>query len=312
MKPLIYPQSSGQSSSTNTATRPEGNPAGALSSMVIPALESSVRLFFNKGIAASTQRAYSSALNRYTAFCSTFNINQPFPLSEQVLCYFAAHLSAQGLKHQSIKSYISGICHAQISLGLPDPFAHPLLPRFEYVMKGIKRSQVEKGVTSCLRLPITPAILCKIFGSWDKAPIADTVMLKAVCCLGFFGFLRTAEFTVPSCNKYDPGIHLSLADIAIDSHSKPTVLQIRIKQSKMDPFRKGVDIFIGRSQADICPVATIVNYLVARGPAHGPLFICANQAPLPLSSCHRTASRNKSTSLLWPQFLHWCSIYRSS
>ena len=214
------------------------------------------------------------------AFCSTFNINQPFPLSDQVLCYFAAHLSAQGLKHQSIKSYISGIRHAQISLGLPDPFAHPLFPRFEYVMKGIKRSQVEKGVTSRPRLPITPAILRKIFGSWDKAPTADTVMLKAACCLGFFGFLRTAEFTVPSCSKYDPGIHLSLADIAIDSHSKPTVLQIHIKQSKTDPFRKGVDIFIGRSQADICPVATIINYLASRGPAHGPLFICANQAPL--------------------------------
>ena len=105
-------------------------------------------------------------------------------------------------------------------------------------------------------------------------------MLKAACCLGFFGFLRTAEFTVPLCSKYDPGIYLSLADIAIDSHSKPTELQIHINQSKTDPFCKGVDIFIGCSQADTCPVATIINYLAARGPAHGPLFICANQAPL--------------------------------
>ena len=66
----------------------------------------------------------------------------------------------------------------QISLGLADPFTHPLFPRFEYVMKGIKRSQVWKEVTSRLRLPIIPAIICKIFGSWDKAPTVDTVMLK--------------------------------------------------------------------------------------------------------------------------------------
>ena len=248
--------------------------------MVIPALEDSVRRLFNKGLAASTQKAYGSAVNRYLAFCKLFNISKPFPLSEQVLCYFVSHLSAQGLRHQTIKSYVSGIRHAQIALGLPDPFAKPLFPKFEYVMKGIKRTQAERGVGRRPHLPITPVILRKIFEVWDKAPSPDTPMLKAACCLGFFGFLRTTEFTVPSWQKFDQGAHLALADIAVDNHSKPSVLQVHIKQSKTDPFRKGVHIFIGRSLSDICPVNMMVKYLAARGPSQGPLFLCATQAPL--------------------------------
>ena len=155
--------------------------------MVIPALEDSVRRLFNKGLAAFTQKAYGSAVNRYLAFCKLFNISKPFPLSEQVLCYFVSHLSAQGLRHQTIKSYVSGIRHAQISLGLSDPFAQPLFPKFEYVMKGIKRTQAERGVGCRPCLPITPVILCKIFKVWDKSPSLDTPMLKQPVAWGSLG-----------------------------------------------------------------------------------------------------------------------------
>ena len=100
-------------------------------------------------------------------------------------------------------------------------------------------------------------------------------MLKAACCLGFFGFLRMAKFEVPSWRTFDQSVHLALADIGVDSHSKPMVLQVHIKQSKTDPFPKGVHIIIGHSQSDICPVDMMVNYLAARGTSQGPMFVCA-------------------------------------
>ena len=53
-------------------------------------------------------------------------------------------------------------------------------------------------------------------------------------------------------------------------------MRVRIKQSKTDPFRKGVDLFLGRTGSDICPVAALLSYLACRGPRPGPLFIFAD------------------------------------
>ena len=49
-----------------------------------------------------------------------------------------------------------------------------------------------------------------------------------------------------------------------------------IKQSKTDPFRKGVDIFVGRTGTDLCPVGALLDYLQVRGAAPGALFIFAD------------------------------------
>ena len=98
-------------------------------------------------------------------------------------------------------------------------------------------------------------------------------MLWAACCLGFFGFLRAGEFTVPDDASYDPSSHLSVPDVAIDSPGKPGVIRIRVKQSKTDPFRKGMDLYIGRTENDLCLVAALLQCLVYRGDKRSPLFM---------------------------------------
>ena len=98
-------------------------------------------------------------------------------------------------------------------------------------------------------------------------------MLWAACCVFFFlVFLRLGELTAPECGEFDPGQHLSYADIAVDNRSDPKVVSIRIKQSKTDPFRQGVTIFLGRTDGMVCPVAALMSYLAVRGPGGGPLF----------------------------------------
>ena len=67
----------------------------------------------------------------------------------------------------------------------------------------------------------------------------DNVLLWAACCLAFFGFLRCGEFTVPLQTDYDLDTHLSLTDITLDNKVSPSVIQVKIKQSKTDPFRQG-------------------------------------------------------------------------
>ena len=58
-------------------------------------------------------------------------------------------------------------------------------------------------------------------------------------------FLRSREISVPSDQGYDAGPHLSYSDIAVDSTSNPTSMQVRIKSSKTDSFRKGIDLYVG-------------------------------------------------------------------
>jgi hypothetical protein len=109
---------------------------------------------------------------------------------------------------------------------------------------------------------------------WElRAGDPDVVMLWAACCLGFFGFLRAGEMTVPNDTQFDPAVHLCLTDIAVDNPVNPSIMQVTIKQSKTDPFRKGLNIFIGKTNTDICPVSAILRYLLQRGKTQGPLFM---------------------------------------
>ena len=97
-------------------------------------------------------------------------------------------------------------------------------------------------------------------------------LLWAACCLGFFGFLRSGEFTAHS-QRY-PGVTLiSADDIARDSAYPPCFVRARLRRSKTDPFGRGIDIFLGRTSHAICPVAAILSFLSVRPTTLlGPLF----------------------------------------
>ena len=98
--------------------------------------------------------------------------------------------------------------------------------------------------------------------------------------LGYFGFLRAAEFTVPNLASFSPASHLSVADIAVDLLQSPTCLHVQIKASKMDLFRQGCHIHIGLGRAPLCAVQALLAYLSFRGNVPGPLFLLANGQPL--------------------------------
>ena len=156
--------------------------------------------------------------------------------------------------------------------GYPDPKIADMA-KLGQVLRGIKREQAISNPHSRNRLPITPLILRKIRAIWDKdGTEPDNIMLWAASCLCFFGFMRAGEVTIPSESSYDPGVHLNFGDIAIDDPAKPTLLRIRLKASKTDPFRRGVDVFVGRTDSDLCPVAAMLSFLASRGSQPGFLF----------------------------------------
>ena len=228
--------------------------------------------FFLKGLASSTLRAYRSAQRRYGKFCAEDGL-QAVPASEEGLCRFVARLAGDGLKHRTIKSYLAGVRHLHIEEGLADPFLQPL-HRLHYTLRGVKRCEGERGEMTRERLPISPDILKKIKAVWDQGtPGPDKIMLWAACCLAFFGFLRAGELTVPGDASFDPTTHLVREDLAVDNPSDPAVLQLRLKASKTDPFRKGMFLYIGKGSPDLCPVTAALSYLLVRGRRDGPLFM---------------------------------------
>ncbi|KAK3742151.1 hypothetical protein QZH41_007465 [Actinostola sp. cb2023] len=109
----------------------------------------------------------------------------------------------------------------------------------------------------------------------------DHCMFWAACNIGYFGFLRASEFTVPNLASFSSAQHLQVSDISVDSATQPTCLRIRIKASKTDPFRQGCFVHIGRGSTTLCAVEATLDYLVRRGNSPGPLFI--RQSGLPLS-----------------------------
>ena len=182
-------------------------------------VEEAARVFFAKGLADSTQKTYRTGKERYLKFCRQLGL-EPIPLVESNLCSFVSFLALESLKHRSIKVYLSAVRHMQISEGLADLF-RGTMPRLEYVLKGIKRAQVEEGRKERTRLPVTPTILRQLKQVWNKrAHQWDTRLIWAACCLFYFAFLRIGGITVPSDAAFNLTDHLTMADIAVDERQE--------------------------------------------------------------------------------------------
>ena len=175
---------------------------------------------------------------------------------------------SQRLCHSTILSYLSAVRHLHLTAGHKDPLKGTV--QLELVLKGVKRRRPR---SNRYRLPITPYILHTMLAVLLQNPQDyNNIMLWAACCLGFFAFLRSGEFTAPA-TTFDPTWHLSPQDILVDSHASPSMLEIKIKASKTDQTRKGVSLFVGRTQTSLCPVTAILAYMAVRGTSPGPLFL---------------------------------------
>ena len=148
------------------------------------------------------------------------------------------------------------------------------MPKLKLINNGIARSHAQKEVPNPRsRLPITPTILRQIRSLWSpKKKEFDTIMLWAACFTAFFGFFRIGEITIPNDSSFNPARHLSPKDVSIDRRDNPTLIQIHLKTSKTDQEMKGMNIYVGKTTNDLCPVAALSAYLAIRDQSMGPFF----------------------------------------
>ena len=178
--PCLHPTGSqGTDPNRSTVVGPAGAPTPRLD---LGRLEDNVSYY---PLAPSTLRSYSSDQRRYSQFCTHAAV-PPWPLSERVLCLFAARLGTEGLTHQTIKCYLSAVRF------LSDPFLPGKMPVLQYVLRGLKRSPRPPPFRT--RLPVTPSILRALKSQWvAHAQEVDYIMLWAAVCVGFSS-LSTPRF----------------------------------------------------------------------------------------------------------------------
>lgn len=108
------------------------------------------------------------------------------------------------------------------------------MPKLEGLIKGSGR-KVNR------RLPITLEILRKLRDYFQaRSQERDAWAAISTC---FVRFLRSGEITIPSEAAFDSSSHLCLANLSTDSVSQPSMVKLRLKASKTDPFMRGVEIY---------------------------------------------------------------------
>ena len=189
--------------------------------------------YFAGGTTERTLKSYSSSQRRYINFCNLYHLS-PLPLSECTVCLFAAYLAHQGLQPNSISAYLSALRHLQVSAGLPPPPREDW-PRLQYVLKGITRSQ---PLNRRNRLPITSELMLQLQAVWARWTSQEyrARMLWAACCLAYFGFMRSGEFTLSTSTARPP---ILSSDFSVDSHSNPSVCRLFSTSIQNRPGRQG-------------------------------------------------------------------------
>ena len=136
------------------------------------------------------------------------------------------------------------------------------MARLELVVRGMKREQAglpTRTITYHTRnIESHTAALERKMGGMGRG----NVMGSDDLC--FYGFLWAGEVVVPSDTGFDPAQHLTYDDIAVDSKQQPSFITVNIKQSKTDPFRKGVTIVVGHAVGPLCPLVAVLTYMALR------------------------------------------------
>lgn len=65
-------------------------------------------------------------------------------------------------------------------------------------------------------------------------------------------------------------------------HEAPTLVKVTLRRAKTDPFAKGINIYFGKPDSPICPVAGLLHYMAShpRGDDSAPLLVHVDGSPL--------------------------------
>jgi len=105
-------------------------------------------------------------------------------------------------------------------------------------------------------------------------------MLWAAFTMAFFEFFRLGELCASATSGFDMAVTLSPQDVSVDNLGNFQLVKVRLKASKTDPFREGLEVYLARTMDDPCPVSAVLAWLSIRGNSQAPLFLFESGSPL--------------------------------
>ena len=234
-------------------------------------------------LASSTRQGYRSAVKSVSEFCRKHGMRLSLPISADTLCLWVAY-SASRLTYKTIRVYLHGIATTHVELGYANPLESGGTVWRMYT--GVKRLQGHSVART--RLPITVEILEQL-ERWQDVTTVDGRLLRAAMWLGTCGLLRSGEFA----SRGRDSVILRRDDLVfVDDEgtesplplTKDTLshIKLRLRQSKTDPFRRGVDVIVSQRRA----MAAMLHYLtvVPSLGADDPLFLMSSGRELTVST----------------------------
>lgn len=225
---------------------------------------------FSQGLAKATAKRYEAVWKKYEYLCRELDVT-PLPVTEEKAITYVVLLAQEGMQAATVKYHLAGLRQAQIKAGLQAP-DWGAMARLCQIRTGIARLRATQGTVSSPRNPVTLRHLQALQVVWSKAGDRG-VMLWAAACLCFFGCLRAGEALAPEDGRFDPNANLTFKDITVDSLVKPRRLDVRIKESKTDRFRRGATVSVGWTGESVCPVKALIAFIVKRKKGPGPFFV---------------------------------------
>jgi hypothetical protein len=252
-------------------------------------LNQTVGKLWKHAIANKTREYYNVGYKHFERFMLLNNVHLHVgylpPISEEILIYFVAYCFRHlNLQYSTIKLYLCGIRYKYLQSNVQSPFEKPdqsNLKKLALVLKSVKRLQ---GAMPRIRLPITFDILEKICYRLRKGVFNNFVdcLIETTCTVAFFGFLRCGEFTVRKASDFDVTVNLCISDVLFyDDYAV-----LKLKESKTDPFRRGICIQLHKINHSICPFLILQKYIASRierriySSSCDPLFITEFGQPL--------------------------------
>jgi hypothetical protein len=217
-------------------------------------------------------------------FIESVSISPAFPASIETLCLWISSLAMapNHLKLGTCKVYLTGVINHHIERGFNSPLEGAItmldrlfagIKRLAAYTDNIKNSQKPK-------LPITTDMLRRMSEQLNPHIRCDSLVM-AMIWVATTAMLRISEFT--SDDKINDRL-LSRDQLTfIDEQNRPTEYSkikqgsnikhatLHLKQSKTDPFRKGMDIIIASTEA----IQALTQYL-----CHTQQETANNKAPL--------------------------------
>ena len=144
----------------------------------------------------------------------------PLPVTEHLLCCFAAVLADQDLTPQTAKSY--GSEYANLT-GPPRSQGALLSPHSE---ESAGRYLSSKTVAWDTTQDHTPHHNPHAFPDKNSGHFYNPrkVVLWAIACTAFFGFFGLGELLMDAKDAFNPAVNLAWGDVAVDNQENPQMI----------------------------------------------------------------------------------------